>query len=107
MPGLWEPTVRTSNEALSALRTALEESVISFSVEAVHAEPDDTDPLTDRQARVLRAALDAGYYEEPAGVSVTGLADRLDLAKSTVSETLRRAEAALAETYVDAAQQLK
>ncbi len=58
--------------------------------------------LTRRQAEVLRLALEAGYFEFPKGAGVEYLANRLRVAKSTVSETLHRAEQKILRAYVDA-----
>lgn len=49
--------------------------------------------LTSAQREVLRTAVAAGYYEFPRETSPTELAEELDLAKSTLLEHLRKAEA--------------
>lgn len=49
--------------------------------------------LSDAQRRVLRAAMAEGYYDFPRRISPTLLAKRLGLAKSTLLEHLRKAEA--------------
>jgi predicted DNA binding protein len=49
--------------------------------------------LSEGQSRVLRAAVDGGYYEFPRRTSPTKLAKQLRLAKSTVIEHLHKAEA--------------
>jgi len=56
--------------------------------------------LTDRQRELLLAAVDAGYYDTPRECSLTDLATELDMAKSTVSETLHRAEGTIIEEFV-------
>ncbi|AAG19576.1 MULTISPECIES: helix-turn-helix domain-containing protein [Halobacterium] len=56
--------------------------------------------LTARQAAVLRAAVDAGYYERPRETTTAALADRFDIARSTLEEHLRRAEGKLARAAV-------
>lgn len=48
--------------------------------------------LTRRQREMMDAAIQAGYYEVPRRVTLTRLAERLHVAKSTLSETLARAE---------------
>lgn len=48
--------------------------------------------LTDRQREIMRAAVAHGYFEVPRRVTLTELARRLHLAKSTLSETLARGE---------------
>ncbi|GAD51326.1 hypothetical protein MBEHAL_0086 [Halarchaeum acidiphilum MH1-52-1] len=49
--------------------------------------------LTDRQREVLDAAVAAGYYEDPRGVTVADVADALGVSVSTASEHLRKIEA--------------
>lgn len=53
--------------------------------------------LTDRQREMMEAAIDQGYYEVPRRVTLTHLAERLHVAKSTLSETLARGERHLLE----------
>jgi len=58
------------------------------------------DGLSADQEAALRAAVAHGYYETPREVDVGGLADHLDVPRSTLTYRLRRAEAALARRYV-------
>ncbi|PSP56389.1 helix-turn-helix domain-containing protein [Halobacteriales archaeon QH_7_66_36] len=95
-------SVVASNDALSALADEFDEAGIEFEVETVTAGVDAADPLTPRQRRVTRVAVERGYYETPRDCSLAELATALDLAKSTVSETLRRAERRLLAEYLDA-----
>ncbi|MHB8587046.1 MAG: helix-turn-helix domain-containing protein [Thermoplasmatota archaeon] len=53
--------------------------------------------LTDRQREIMDAAVDQGYFEVPRRVTLTKLADRLGIAKSTLSEILARGEKHLLE----------
>ncbi|MFC3478883.1 helix-turn-helix domain-containing protein [Halobacterium litoreum] len=55
--------------------------------------------LTARQAAVLRAAVDGGYYEFPRGTTTTELAQQFGLARSTLEEHLRRAEGKVAAAF--------
>ena len=55
--------------------------------------------LTDRQDAVVRLAYTLGFFEFPKRVSLTDLAGKLGIAKSTLSETLRAAEAKILHTY--------
>lgn len=50
------------------------------------------DALTPRQGELIRAAIEQGYYDVPRRVSLTRLAQRLGVAKSTLSEALARGE---------------
>lgn len=87
---VWELTA--SQSRLSQLGEQLEAVGIDFTVEYVkqHIEPDQL--LTERQRRLVQAAIEHGYYDTPRECSLTELAEILDIAKSTCSETLHRAE---------------
>jgi predicted DNA binding protein len=58
--------------------------------------------LTSRQAEVLQVALDAGYFDWPREVDAETLAERLDIAHSTLLEHLRKAEKKLLEESLSA-----
>ncbi|PSP75777.1 helix-turn-helix domain-containing protein [Halobacteriales archaeon QS_3_64_16] len=77
---------------LSALGEALEEFGLHYTVEHISEDVDPETLLTDRQRRVLRTAVDRGYYDTPRECTLTELATELDVAKSTLSEVLHRAE---------------
>jgi hypothetical protein len=94
-------TVTTTDEALSALGDELRDRGYGFEVEAVYDAVESGGPLTERQAEVLTAAVEEGYYESPRGVELNELADQLGVRKSTLSVTLRRAEGRLAERFVE------
>lgn len=69
-----------------------------------HSEP-GTNPagsLPPEQRAALRAAVEYGYYETPREIDLEDLATKLEIPRSTLSYRLRRAEAALATTFVDA-----
>lgn len=51
--------------------------------------------LTDRQREVVETATELGYYEVPREATLNDVAAELDLAESTVSDHLRKAEAAV------------
>ncbi|MFP8957980.1 helix-turn-helix domain-containing protein [Natrialbaceae archaeon A-CW3] len=53
--------------------------------------------LTDRQLEVALAAFECGYYDVPRRASLADVAEELEVAESSVSVTLRRAERALLE----------
>jgi hypothetical protein len=93
--------VTATRERLSGLEDALEAMGMPLTVEWIHESGDPADLLTDRQRDVLLAALDAGYYTTPRECTLTELADRLGTAKSTLSETLRRAESHVVERYAE------
>lgn len=51
--------------------------------------------LTDRQREVVAVATDLGYYDVPREATLEAVADELGVAASTVSDHLRKAEAAV------------
>jgi hypothetical protein len=70
-------------------------------LEYVYTTAESSDLLTQRQRELLTAAVEAGYYETPRACTLTQLADQLGMAKSTVSETLHRAEGRVIREFVD------
>jgi len=58
------------------------------------------DDLSPEQEEALQAAVEHGYYESPGEIDVKGLADRLDVPRSTLNHRLRRAEEHLAKQRV-------
>ena len=57
--------------------------------------------LTDRQLEVLETAYEMGYFERPKRANATEVADRLDIAQSTVTEHLMAAQRKLLEDVLD------
>ncbi len=96
---VWEVTA--PSERLSELGSQLETFGISFTVEYVQQQLSEQQLLTDRQRRIVLTAIDAGYYDTPRDCSLTELADRLDIAKSTASETLHRAEGKIIKRFAE------
>lgn len=50
------------------------------------------DGLTDRQREILRAAVEAGYYDQPRQTTHDELAERVDCSSATLGEHLQRIE---------------
>jgi len=94
----WEITA--PSDRISALGDQLRAFGIQFSVAAITQEFEPERLLTDRQRRVVAAAVERGYYETPRRCSLTELAEALDIAKSTCSEILHRAEGAIITRFV-------
>ncbi|ELZ76377.1 hypothetical protein C452_16495 [Haloferax volcanii JCM 10717] len=63
---------------------------------------DGCDRLTDTEARVLRTAVEHGYYETPRSESLASLGDRCGVSDVAISKTLRRAERKLLGAAVSA-----
>lgn len=60
-----------------------------------------TNRLTHRQLEALVAAIHAGYYETPRRLTAEELAERMDLARSTFQEHLRKAERGVMEGFAE------
>ena len=59
------------------------------------------DLLGERQWEVVQAAVQWGYYDEPKGVSMRQMAERLKMARSTIGEHLHNAEATMIRWLVE------
>ena len=57
--------------------------------------------LTPRQRFVFDTAMQEGYYDVPRRITLTQLADVLDVAKSTLSAQLKRIESSIHHTFAD------
>lgn len=87
----WELTV--TRESLAALHDELESFGLKYDLGYLREDHEPAEPLlTDRQRWLLEEAVERGYYDTPRQCSLTDLAEAVGLAKSTVSETLHRAE---------------
>lgn len=92
--------VTAPRDRLSDLAAALDATNIRFTVDRIVPTVAGDRPLTDRQWSLVRTAVDNGYYDTPRECSLTDLADEVDLAKSTLSETLHRAEGRIVKRFV-------
>lgn len=94
-------TVAGSRDRLSAFATALETMGMDYVVDYVHDAIDAEDLLTDGQRELLASAIRAGYYDTPRESTLTQLADRKGIAKSTASERLHRAEGKVIKRFAE------
>ncbi|MBV0900543.1 helix-turn-helix domain-containing protein [Haloarcula salina] len=95
---VWE--ISAPQERLSELGEQLEEFGIPFNVDRIQQHLESEQLLTESQLELVEAAIDAGYYDTPRDCSLTELADRVGIAKSTCSETLHRAEEKILKEFV-------
>ena len=95
----WEVTA--PSERLSELGSQLEAFDISFTVDYVQQRLNEEQLVTERQRRIVQTALESGYYDTPRECSLTQLAEEMDIAKSTASETLHRAEEKIIKHYAE------
>ena len=87
-----------SGEGLPILLQKLHERGIAYKISDV--SPLSTKKkMTSRQEKVLRSALELGYYEYPKRINTEQLADILEIRSSTLSEILRRAEKNVVSGY--------
>jgi hypothetical protein len=93
--------VTATRQRLSTLDEQLRAFGMESTLEYVYTTAESSDLLTQRQRELLTAAVEAGYYETPRECTLTELADQLGMAKSTVSETLHRAEGRVIREFVD------
>ena len=94
----WEVTA--PRDRLSELAGQLDSFGIQYTVEWVRHDVGSDQLLTDRQRELLETAVEGGYYDVPRTCSLTDLAESVDIAKSTCSETLHRAESKIITEFV-------
>lgn len=93
--------VTGNRERLSELGNQLERFGLSYRIERIQAAPVSASVLSKRQRELLRAAVDAGYYDTPREASLTEVAEEVGIAKSTCSEILQRAEGAVIKQFLE------
>lgn len=101
--GSWR--LLASRDRLSDLSNAFTAMDIEHSVDYV-GDIDDgggDDLITERQRRLLEVALEAGYYDTPRTATLGDVSEQVDLAKSTCSEILHRAEGRVLESFLESA----
>ncbi len=86
----WE--LISPRKKIDALLELFDEMGIVYSISSIGAlkKEEDSVALTKRQELVLEKAMALGYYELPRRITLTELAEKLDIAKSTLSGILRR-----------------
>lgn len=89
--GVAEWVVVSTRDRISFLLNLLEEKGIKHKLRSID-EFQEEKVLTDRQTEVLNLALEHGYYEIPRKITLGGLAQKLGVSKSSLSEILREAE---------------
>jgi len=90
--GEMEFDLTATQEQFDAFSSALDEQAQCYELlTLVHTDERDR-LLTERQQRYLAAAYRRGYFEVPRECTLGDLAEALEVDKSSVSETIRRAE---------------
>lgn len=86
-------------QTLSGLGDTLDEFGIQYTVERIQQDVDSHASLTKRQQWLLDEAIERGYYDTPRRTTLVDLAEELDIASSTCSEILHRAEERVVKEY--------
>ena len=97
-------SLRGVPKGISSFLSLANEIMPPDSVKVVNEEVGESGPralLGDRQWEVVQAAVQWGYYDEPKGVSMRQMAERLDMARSTLGEHLHNAEATIMRWLVE------
>lgn len=93
------------HEALTRFQHRCNEHGVEFDVRRLTHDPaENEDPygLTDKQREALTLAFDAGYFAVPREISLSELADRLDISRQAYTRRLNRALGNyLSETGID------
>jgi predicted DNA binding protein len=94
-------SVTAPRDRLADLTGQLEAFGMSYDLTYIRATSDPSGLLTDRQHAIVARAAALGYYAVPRDCTLTELAGELDVAKSTASEVLARAEAKIVGRYLE------
>lgn len=89
-----------SRDRIAALGESFDDLGVPYSLDRLYESVDAAAPLTEKQREVLLAALERGYYDTPRTITLSELADELEMANSTCSEILHRAEGAVVKAFV-------
>jgi predicted DNA binding protein len=89
-----------NGEAIPSFLQSLHEKEIVYKIAEI-SKMSSSRALTSKQERVLKSALELGYYDYPKRVSTEELSKAVGLAPSTISEILRRAEKRIISGYFE------
>lgn len=97
--GMATVDITAPHEQLSALKSQFDMLGVDFEVAYLYETTSTERLLTDRQEEIIATAIEEGYYDTPRGSTLTELAEELEIAKSTLSETLHRAEGRIVKQF--------
>ncbi|NHI92372.1 MAG: hypothetical protein EAX96_07695 [Candidatus Lokiarchaeota archaeon] len=78
-----------SRERITSLFEDLKTKKIEIELKSI-GKPHDRKILTERQREILDVALKSGYFEIPRRITLNKLAEKLNIAPSTLSEMIRK-----------------
>ncbi|MFT4964193.1 MAG: putative DNA binding protein [Halobacteriales archaeon] len=96
--------VTCSHDRLSELGDQLDAVGISYTLHTLEHDHASEDLLTEDQQALIETAIQEGYYDVPRSCTLTDLAEAVDIAKSTCSEKLHRAESKIVREYATGAE---
>lgn len=99
--GTAELDITGSRDRLNQLLDQLHGLGLEFDVKYVREYQDPSNLLSDRQQEVVLAAVERGYYDSPRRCTLTDLAEELEIAKSTCSDILHRAESQIVREFIE------
>lgn len=90
--GVAEISLSCSREALDSFVTDLTDHGVDTEIKSIENYTSEQlrNVLTPRQFFIFQKAREYGYYENPREINLTELADKLELAKSSLSSMLQR-----------------
>ena len=94
-----------NGEGIPGFLQTLHDKGILYKISEI-AKMTPEEALTSKQERVLKSALELGYYDFPKRISTEELSKALNLAPSTISEILRRAERRVITGYFKSAKRI-
>lgn len=98
--GVADLEITAPRDRLSSLADQFRTLGLEFDVRSVRTTIDSESVVSDGQRRLIETAVEKGYYDTPRRCTLTELAAHLDIAKSTASERLHRAEGAIIRAFV-------
>ncbi len=98
--GAMEFDLTATQEGFDAVGAALDDAGYVYELLSLVHTVDGDALLTDRQRRYLTEAHRRGYFEVPRGCTLGDIAETFDVDRSSVSETLRRANSRIVDRYV-------
>ncbi|WP_123620579.1 helix-turn-helix domain-containing protein [Halorubrum sp. CSM-61] len=93
--------VTGAHDRIAELGRQFDELDLEFRVKYVRERLSASGLLTETEQELLLRAIEEGYYDTPRACSLTELADRVGVAKSTCSEALHRAEEIAVKRFVE------
>lgn len=93
-------TLNISQDQLSELSNMFESVGIEYTIRSLVQSPTTDDLLTARQRQFIEKAIPHGYYETPRRCTLTEIAAKMGVHKTTASDILHRAESNIITEFI-------